>query len=280
MIRLIFVALSALALFSMNSAMAVKPPISLPKMGAWEVNYDVDSCHLFGKFGKGDQEVVIKLTREQPGSWFTLTLIGKPLSSFDTKADLTMTFGDQPHSIKRSALVGNLSTVPRLPLQIVDGLRLDGLDFSKGLGSKLPQVTPQVEAAVRSMMFKISTGKTYRLETGSMAPPMKALRGCTTDLVKSWGYDPVVQETLSKAVRPLTAPGNWISDHDFPLLAKLKRASGLVAFRLDVDEAGKVAGCRILYRTNPDEFADLTCRIFSRRAHFAPALDASGVPAS
>ena len=37
-------------------------------------------------------------------------------------------------------------------------------------------------------------------------------------------------------------------------------------------------GCRVLYRTNPDEFADLTCALISKRARFAPALDAKGTP--
>ncbi len=54
--------------------------------------------------------------------------------------------------------------------------------------------------------------------------------------------------------------------------------NGYVRFRLDVDETGNVAGCRVLYRTNPDEFADLSCKLISKRAKFAPALDAKGKP--
>jgi hypothetical protein len=54
--------------------------------------------------------------------------------------------------------------------------------------------------------------------------------------------------------------------------------NGLVQFRLDVDPGGKVAGCFILSRTSPDDFADITCRAMTRRARLQPALDAKGKP--
>lgn len=55
--------------------------------------------------------------------------------------------------------------------------------------------------------------------------------------------------------------------------------SGLGHFRLDVDETGRAAGCRILFRTNPDEFPDRLCQALLRRAKFLPALDPQGKPA-
>ena len=52
----------------------------------------------------------------------------------------------------------------------------------------------------------------------------------------------------------------------------------MVRFRLDVDPSGKPSGCRVLYRTNPDEFADLSCQLLLKRARFAPALDIANKP--
>ena len=56
------------------------------------------------------------------------------------------------------------------------------------------------------------------------------------------------------------------------------KIKGIVRFRLDVDPTGAPAGCRVLYRTNPDDFADLSCRLLMKRARFNPALDAAGKP--
>ena len=47
---------------------------------------------------------------------------------------------------------------------------------------------------------------------------------------------------------------------------------------IQLSSYGKVSACRILYRTNPDEFADLSCKLLMQRAKMAPALDAQGKP--
>ncbi len=39
-----------------------KLPIELAHVGKWEVNYDKDSCHLFGKFGTGEQEAIARFS--------------------------------------------------------------------------------------------------------------------------------------------------------------------------------------------------------------------------
>ena len=44
------------------------------------------------------------------------------------------------------------------------------------------------------------------------------------------------------------------------------------------DETGKPLGCRVLFRTNPDEFADRSCKALLQRAKFNPARDAQGKP--
>jgi TonB family protein len=65
---------------------------------------------------------------------------------------------------------------------------------------------------------------------------------------------------------------------EYPAKAMAGGHNGLVQFRLDVDPEGKVSGCHVLARTNPDDFADLTCKSLTRRGKFKPALDAQGRP--
>jgi len=69
-----------------------------------------------------------------------------------------------------------------------------------------------------------------------------------------------------------------LNDSDYPDKSIMDGHNGLVQFRLDIDAAGAVAGCYVLHRTNPDDFADLTCRLIRQRAKFSPALDRDGKP--
>ena len=111
-----------------------------------------------------------------------------------------------------------------------------------------------------------------------MAAPMAAMRTCTMDLIKRWGYDPIVQVGLKQPAKPLNAPTKWLTTGDFPREAAMEGASGIVQVRIDLDEKGAIVGCHILHRTSPDQFADLTCKLIVQRAKLSPALDASGTP--
>lgn len=59
-----------------------EPPISLAKTTKWEMNYDADSCHLLAKFGQGEDTLLLRMTRYEPGDALTLMLYGK---MFDDK---------------------------------------------------------------------------------------------------------------------------------------------------------------------------------------------------
>jgi protein TonB len=107
---------------------------------------------------------------------------------------------------------------------------------------------------------------------------MAQLRACQTDLLKSWGYDPAVQTTLTRPARPTSTAASWLKPDDYPAGAISLGQNGIVQFRLDVDADGKILGCHVLARTSPDVFADTTCRAVTRRATLVPALDAGGKP--
>jgi len=119
-------------------------------------------------------------------------------------------------------------------------------------------------------------GKNFRLGTGSFAAPMAAMRACTDDLVKRWGYDPLILSALKQDTKALNEPARWLKSSDFPPAALSRGQSGIVQIRLDIAETGAVSGCHILHRTSPDQFADLSCKLIMQRAKLSPALDASG----
>lgn len=255
---------------------AEKGPVSLAKVGAWEINYDIDACHLMAKFGAGEDVVIARFSREQPQNLFALALIGKPVYASAAEVPIQISFGDQASEIKHVAMAGTISTKPAKPLLIISKIRIDGRMNLPEPTESLPDVTPEAEAAVKYISFRTSKTRYYRLETGSLGPPMKALRDCTVNLVKTWGFDASVYMNLKRPALPASDPNEWFRTADYPSDAEGMGQNGFVTFRLDVEDTGAVSGCRILYRTNPDKFADLTCAILRKRAKMVPAEDANG----
>lgn len=273
-----------LALIAPSALAADKPPISLAKTSKWEMQYNDDSCNLIAQFGEGDAGVLMVITRTSPNEWFELKLYGEMLRHGAIALPIDVAFGDQPlvkymgmHATTTST---NKSKAGETHTAIVQGLRVDGWKYptKPTAGLSVPVISAQQEQAVKSISFKMPGAKVYRLQTESLGPPFAAMRTCTDDLLRHWGYDPAVQATLSRPAMPTENPGGWLRSSDFPLKPLYQGMNGYVRFRLDVDETGKIAGCRVLYRTNPDEFADLSCQLITKRAKFTPALDAKGAP--
>jgi TonB family protein len=77
---------------------------------------------------------------------------------------------------------------------------------------------------------------------------------------------------------PVTNPGGWFSNDDYPPEALRARLSGPVAFRIDVDAAGAPTGCTVTTSSNAQLLDDATCALMLQRARFNPAVDAAGKP--
>ncbi|MBC9032442.1 TonB family protein [Sphingomonas sp. JC676] len=259
---------------TMSGAAAAKDrePEVLTRSGKWVVNYDPDACHLLAQFGKNDDPVILRFTRYEPGDKFDLSVLGNKVRSSDYKGSAKINFGLGTFS--EGALNGNAG---KLKAMFFSSVRLDGWD-RKSPNDVPPKVTPAQEASVTGVTLAIRGKRPFRLEFGSLAKPMEQMRACSANLVRSWGYDPAVQQTLLRPASPITAPGEWLASSDYPMAALMQGHNGQVQFRLDVDPKGAVAGCYVLARTSPDDFADVTCRAVSRRAKMQPALDAEGKP--
>ena len=252
-----------------------EPPISLPKTSKWEMRYDEDSCKLLATFGQDHDKIVLLISRERPSDYFGVELYGKPLAA-SGQIPMEVGFGSAP-PMKRDGIAMTMSGGERLAVIKIDGLRIDGWSGGKE-PQNAPEITPAAESAVTSISFTKDGKQSYVLRTGSMAEPLAALRACTSDLLKYWGFDPALEASLTRGPTPTGNPRNWAQPSDYPTSALFGGHSGLVQFRLDVGTDGLPYGCRILYRTNPDEFADLSCQLLMRRARFTPALDAHGKP--
>lgn len=263
---------------SMPLAASEAPATSLAHIGKWEINYDVDSCHLYGQFRTGADAVILTISQMQPGDSFEIKLIGQMFKGSPVETPIQLAFGAGAKMATYQGLSMIAGESKKLAVVSITGLRIDGSIALPGVKQLQPEAMPEIEAMVTSITFKPHGGERYRLETGSMAKPMAALRACTTDLVQTWGYDPQIQAQLSKSATPIGNPGTWLTSVDFPKRSLSQGQSGQVDFRLDVDASGQISGCRVLYRTNPDDFSDLTCKLLQKRAKMMPALDVQGHP--
>lgn len=269
----------ALGAASLPAGAAPKAPIALAKTTKWEINYDTDSCHLMARFGNGTDSALLKLSRTSPSDYLQMTVFGKMLDHRGIALPIEIGFGAQPVPFTRNG-VAVTAGADKVPGVIIEGLRVDGWEYPQKAKEPfaIPAVTPAAEGAVTSITFKKKGGKAYRLDTGSMAAPLAAMRTCTDDLLVHWGFDPKVQAKLTRHPSPIGNPANWLNTNDFPSKALDRGHNGYVSFRLIVEADGKVSGCRVLFRTNPDEFADLSCKLMVERAKMRPALDADGKP--
>jgi hypothetical protein len=249
------------------------PPVQLTSVGPWIADFDDDACHLITEFGSGEQHLVARFTRYQPGDSFDLMLYGDMLKRGEAMSKLSVSFGLAAKPIEVTTLNGSSA---KTPMMMFGSLRFDGLS-AYGQDDRPPvAVTTEQERSVNGLTIWFSRSRSVHLQLGSMARPMATMRTCLDSLQRHWGYDPAIMATLSRPVSPSSNPGNWLASIDYPEKALSKGQIGVVQFRLDVDEAGKPSACRILARTDPEDFATVSCHALMRRARFKPALDASG----
>jgi periplasmic protein TonB len=70
----------------------------------------------------------------------------------------------------------------------------------------------------------------------------------------------------------------WITSDDYPIAALREEATGTVAIAATIGADGKVRSCEVTASSGSALLDQTTCRLYIRRAHFAPALDADGNP--
>lgn len=78
--------------------------------------------------------------------------------------------------------------------------------------------------------------------------------------------------------RPRLSPNAWVTPDDYPLDAMLMEERGRALFAVEVNPHGRVASCTIVQSSGFVRLDELTCRLVTRRARFAPAMTADGEP--
>lgn len=261
-------------------AMALAVPaqaeeLKLEPSGRWILNYANDSCRLMRDFGQGEQTVTLILDQFQPWTAPSLSLMGRPLTQLDSRTvSLAATFGPGlPEAKVKPATVGLIGP-DKMPIVLgeVRDLLNRELKADETLakpGTALP--TPEQEAGITHVL--VSSGSLrINLQTGAL----KAMRQCLHDLVRDWGFDPDLQDGLSRHAFPIGNPGNWLTFADYPGRALANGESAVIHFRLMVGANGVPTSCHIQQATIADDLIRATCSRLMLRARFKPALDAQG----
>lgn len=263
-------ALFGLILFPLPAAAKESTPVSLAKVSKWELRYDQGACHLISTIGH-PVSLTVSFTRFEPGDEFTLSFSGAGLTNVRRWSEASLTFGTG----KPSELIVFMTIFDGTPTIVLPSQRLDGLPVVK-TGRQPAPISPALEAGVSSLSVTLAGIKPMTIELGSLAKPFAALRSCTTDLIRSWGYDPQVYESLRQPSEPVDSPGNWVTVKDYPDTALSQRLEGIATFRLDIDPRGRVIGCGILESSGASVLDLRTCQVLLTRARFRPAIDESG----
>jgi TonB family protein len=88
---------------------------------------------------------------------------------------------------------------------------------------------------------------------------------------------PQRQENVTRASPPRLRSGS-ISTSDYPERARRDGAEGAVAAQLVVGTEGRVTGCSILRSSGSAVLDSATCKLFTDRFRYEPALDSQGNP--
>lgn len=82
----------------------------------------------------------------------------------------------------------------------------------------------------------------------------------------------------AKGASPKGRPGDWATDNDYPTSAMREGKQGITGFRVSVGSDGRVTDCSVTKSSGSPELDDTTCKLITRRARFAPAIDGDGKP--
>ena len=257
-----------------------KPPVELEPAGPWNLHYEDESCKLRRNFGQEDGQIFIEMTKFGPGEKFQLIILGKPLKSAIASGRYTIAFGALPPHQGSSTMAAVASTG-------VDVAILNMSDFAPSDPGIAPEsdwrnftppttITPVQRAAIRTVTITIGKKNVFVLKTGPLNPPLAAMDKCLDELVRSWGVDPTIP--ITNAARPKTDPGTWFTSKDYPKSPLRQGKTGVVHFRLSIDQAGAVTQCSVQRAVNESDFAAETCRLLTKRARLEPARDISGKP--
>lgn len=251
-------------------------PLRLTPSSPWALNYADDGCELSRRFGSGDDQVLLGLRSYEPGGLFWLSVIGRPTAIAHTPDTIRITLGTV-EALRVGFWQGDFGGVPGIQItnQISLGPAAEGLFENMRAGRPVVSWSdPAIEAQITEIGLVDGLEREFVLATGSMGPPMTALKECARELTTHWPVNVTQHEALSRVATEATRPWQWLDIRNYP---RELRRPGPVNYRLMIGPDGEITDCAVPGADSP-EFAAATCEQLRREASFHPARDAAGEP--
>lgn len=250
-----------LALLLLVSSLAVAD-VRAPT-GKWVVDFDDARCLAGRNYGTVEKPMLLVLKQPIHGSVMQLQWIEKGGMAEPLQTQGTIRFDQQP------------------PLDISMLLYHTGKTGRRVYEMNVP--IERLSAAADATRLRLQ-GRWLdeELELSSVAPLLKTMGRCVSDLRTHWNASESGDDDASVPALKSHAKGNlvqYFQSEDYPRLALMKNQEGKVGFSLLIDEKGRVADCSVIEPSGVAALDAQSCAILTERARFTPAIGAGGKPA-
>lgn len=246
-----------LAVLAASTALATVPGFQEP-VGPWKVDYAEHQCVASRSYGPSKDPLHFLLKPSPSSDVVQIALVkdgGKVARGVQVEA---------------SIVVGEAAAIKSKQLSYGNGgkdVRLINLN--------------QANAAALAKADRINwdaSGPPVLLRLGDMAPVMKALADCRTDLAKFWNVGPEFSAGLKSPPKERQSIYGLFSDTDYPSKAIIDEGSGTTKYILLIDEKGALRDCMVVETSGVAVLDAQTCLVIRTRARFDPAIGMDGKP--
>lgn len=137
-----------------------------------------------------------------------------------------------------------------------------------------PRTTPRADPppTATDTLVKTNVQDTTEIKTFTFEQPKQP------DIVMPPPPPQTLKPSLARPAEAGAGRAGWVTSDDYPPQPLREEVTGTVGISVAIGTDGRVQGCEVTKSSGNAELDATTCRIYARRAHFKPALDADGKP--
>ena len=282
-----FAAIAAIiAAVTSSPAVAQDEVQRLEPESAWYADYAEHSCGLRRLFGGEGKRVYLELRQYTPRGGIIGTIASGDFRRRSNLRNLQITFQPDTAPLERVQ-----------PIQVSADDIGEGILFNAWFADQQQRarfletqandhqavmdqdILQSRETAIDSVRVDGLYIRDIELRTGSLGPPMQVMRDCLDNLQSYWGFDPAVQNSLSRPVRSFEMH-EWSRAlmRQYPRNLLNSGQQAYVRARVNVSADGTPTDCLAQTDFNNEAFNKLACDLLLEHGRFEPALDAAGEP--
>jgi TonB family protein len=248
-----------LTLFVAAPAVAAEPAPRAPS-GPWTVSFADAQCVAMRNYGTAEDPVHLTLKAPPLGDVMQLAVMKRAPNV--RPAQVAATVQADQHPPLRTNLLTFTSGESGLRVYL---LNMASADFTRVRDARTLSVR--------------SSGLNETFTLSNVAPMMRAMERCVTDLRRVWNVVEPTGEQSRNPRRPSANLASLFRPEDYPHDAAVRERQGRVGLVVLVDEAGQVADCTVIATSGVAALDAQSCAVMKARARYEPARDSDGRPA-